>query len=153
MADAGLRGESLMDVCRGRVGVEAGTEIAMRLEMHLTGKVKILPERIDAGEFTRIARAEKDGGVLEVVRFLCEQMNELGKAPSIAQYLLEFASPEVCRSMQVHGFGFSFQQAPRQSNGKFFMTPARVAEEAKSLEAAGKPWQWYAMRLGKLTPR
>ncbi len=153
LAESGLRGENLMEVCRGRVGIETGTELAIRFEMALTGKLKLLPERIEPSELSRIARAEREGGVLEVVRFLCDQMNDSKNSQYIANYLLEFASPEVCRSMQVHGFSHSFRNVPRQSNGKCFMRPSKDGSEPQLLEAGGKPWQWYAIRLGKITPR
>jgi hypothetical protein len=153
LAEAGLRGDELIEVCRGRIGIETGTELAMRFEMHLSGTAKLLPDIIRPEEFPRIAKAETEGGVLEVVRFLCQQMTAPSNHPHIATYILEHASPEVCRSLQIHGFSYVFQHAPRRKNGDYFQTHKKPGTDSTSLETPGKAWQWYAVKIGKMTPR
>ncbi|MFK7823592.1 MAG: ATP-binding protein [Oligoflexales bacterium] len=153
LAETGLSGENLMAVCRGRIGIEKGTELAIKIEMYLSGQAKILPEEINEQELSRVYRAEQKGGVLEVVNFLCQQMRYVDRIPHIANYLLEYASPEVCRSMQVHGLSFSYRGVPRRSDGSLFNLTSRHGSEPKPIEVPGKPWQWYAIRIGKLVPR
>lgn len=153
LAEAGLRGDELVEACRGRVGIETGTEIAMRFEMHLSGTARLLPSIIRPEEFKRISKAEAEGGVLEVVRFLCNQMESPSNQPYIASYLLEHASPEVCRSMQVHGFTYVFPSAPRRTDGALFKTHKKNGADPVPIESPGKAWQWYAVKIGKMTPR
>lgn len=153
LAEAGLRGDDLVDVCRGRVGIEAGTDIAIRLEMQLCGTASLLPQTIAPEEYLRIAKAEVEGGVLEVVRFLTQQMASQANHAHIAGYLLEFASPETCRSLQVHGFTYQYSGIPRRVNGQPFKSKSKTDFEPVTIEMPGKPWQWYAIKLAKLTPR
>ncbi|MFK7827870.1 MAG: ATP-binding protein [Oligoflexales bacterium] len=153
IAETGLSGDNLMAVCRGRIGIEKGTELAIKIEMYLSGKAKMLPDAINSQELSRIAQAEHQGGVLEVVNFLCHQMLSGGRLPYIANYLLEFASPEVCRALQVHGFSFSYPNIPRRLDGSLFNLSNRQGGDPKPIEVPGKPWQWYAIRIGKLVPR
>lgn len=153
LAESGLQGDDLADVCRGRIGIEAGADLAVRIELLRSGVSHLLPSVIHPHDFTRIAEAERKCGVLEVVSFLKEQMQQNELKPHVASYLLEHATPETCRSLQIHGFSFSYSGTPKKSNGQLFMTPQRPGINPHFIENAGKPWQWYAVRLGKLTPR
>lgn len=153
LAESGLNGDDLMAVCRGRIGIEKGTELAIKIEIHLSGQTMFLPHEINGDELSRVHCAEQKGGVLEVVNFLCQQMKYIERIPYIANYLLEFASPEVCRAMQVHGLSYSYSGIPKKSNGDFFNLISRHGSEARPIEVPSKPWQWYAIRIGKLTPR
>ncbi len=153
LAEVGLRGDDLAEVCRGRIGVEAGSELAVRIELLMGGKANLMPREVSPHEFIRIARAEKECGILEVVGFLREQMKRPEVRPHIASYLLEFAMPETCRSLQVHGFSYTFATTPRKTDGQLFQSSSRVRGEQGHLDIPGKPWQWYAIKLGKLTAR
>ena len=153
LATQGLQGDELMAVCRGRIGLESGTEVACRLEMKLSSAKKNLPQRLLPEEYHRVARIESQGGVLEVVQFLREQVKNPELHEYLAQYLLEFASPESCRALQIYGFTYQFQGQVRKSNGDFFTQKNYGSELAPNITAAGKPWQWYAARMGKMVTR
>jgi hypothetical protein len=153
LAESGLRGDDLADVCRGRLGIEAGSELSVRFELKLGGIAKILPQEIAPQEFLRIAQAEKECGVIEVIGFLKEQMKHPDRLLAISSYLLEFATPETCRSLQLYGLSFAFPSIPRKANGQLFKSAERNGQGQAYIEIPGKPWQWYATRLGKLTSR
>ena len=153
LAEAGLRGDDLAEVCRGRVGIEAGSELAVKFELRLSGAAKLLPQTISPIEFVRIAQAERECGVLEVVGFLREQMKKPELHGHIATYLLEHGAPEACRSLQIHGFSYSFPSVPKNSSGRLFQSAVKAGSDPQQLAIPGKPWQWYAVRIGKLSSR
>lgn len=160
LAEAGLTGDELSEVCRGRVGVEVGSDLAVRLQMQLSGRGQLLPDAISPGDFVRVSVAEKECGVLEVVSYLREQLKFSDRHGHVANYLLEYASPETCRALQIHGFSYTFQGIPRKVNGQLFQVNARVDSAGSQavvatdiIQTAGRPWQWYAIKLGKMTAR
>jgi hypothetical protein len=153
LAEAGLRGDDLAEVCRGRVGIETGSHLAVRIELTLGGTANVLPKVISSEEFSRIAQVEKECGILEVVGFLRDQLKEPSLHPSIAGYLLEHAAPETCRTLQLHGFTHTFSGLPRKSSGHLFTSSAKPGVDPHAIDVPGKPWQWYAVKLGKLTTR
>ncbi len=153
LAESGLRGDDLIRVCRGRLGLEAGTELAVKIELSLSGIAKLLPEHINEDEFSRIARAENKGGVLEVSQFLNQQMKYPDRHRYIAQYLLEYATPETCRAMQIYGFSYVYPAIPKKKTGENFTYIPRGSTIEMAIETPARPWQWYCVKLGKLQSR
>src|SRR5690606_35068794 len=85
MAEAGLRGEELLAVCRGRIGIEAGTELAFAMLKTLDGAKMILPPELTPEEFGRVAALEQKGGVIEVIQFLRQELKTSERHDAIAR--------------------------------------------------------------------
>ncbi len=153
LAEAGLVGEELLEVCRGRVGIEAGTELAFALIRQLEGKSMPLPEAISEKEFLSLAQLEQNGNVIEVIEFLRGQTRHIDRKDQVAAYLLMHAKPEVCRAMQLSGFQHQLSNIPTQANGLKLCYVNPQTADLVPFERPGKPWQWYAVKLGKLASR
>ena len=153
LAEAGLKGEELLEACRGRIGLEAGTELAFALLRQLEGKAMLLPQTITAKDFSTLAQLEQGGNVIEVIEFLRGQSRFQERMESIAGYLLIHAKPEVCRAMQLSGFQHQLAQLPLLASGDRLSYLNTQTNAVVPFDRAGKPWQWYAVKLGKLSSR
>ena len=151
LAEAGLKEGELLAVCQGRIGIEAGTEFSFALNRELSGGRAAFPIKLEASNMLSLAQFEEGGAVLEVVEFLRSQNSFPERQMHIASYLLFHARPETCRAMQASRFQFVYENPPVSSEGR--PLHFKEAQGTKVAVRGGKPWQWYAMKLGKIKSR
>ena len=153
MAEKGLSGEELIEVCRGRVGVEKGTELAFSIINHLQLNSLPLPQVLTQNEFKTLELIEQKGSVMEIIEYLTKQMAHFERHQAIAEYLLLYAGPEVCRSMQLHKFQYQIRELPKYPSGELLSYINHTSQNQIIFDKVGKPWQWYAAKIGKLASR
>lgn len=151
LAEAGLSENELLTVCQGRLGIEAGAEFSFALNRARSGGQVSFPNRLDASTMLSLAKFEESGAVLEVVEFLRSQSNFAERQVHVASYLLFHAKPETCRAMQVSRFQYVYDKIPISSEGKVLHLQETAGQPMAMRE--GKPWQWYASKLGKIKSR
>ncbi|RZA27024.1 MAG: AAA family ATPase [Proteobacteria bacterium] len=151
LAEAGLVEGELLAVCQGRIGIEAGAEFSFALNRAMAGGRSPFPNKLEASNMLSLAQFEETGAVLEVVEFLRLQSGFPERQMHVASYLLFHARPETCRALQMSRFQYVYENPPVSSEGRplhFQETPG-----IKNSVKGGKPWQWYATKLGKIKSR
>ena len=151
LAEAGLTEGELLTVCQGRLGIEAGAEFSFALNRARSGDRQTFPVKLDASSMLSLSQFEQSGAVLEVVEFLRSQSAFTERQMHVASYLLFHAKPETCRAMQVSRFQYVYEKSPVSSEG---MVLNLLESNGQALAIReGKPWQWYAAKLGKIKSR
>lgn len=156
-----LNEEELALVCRGRLGNESGNILASTLIQIKRKEEFKLPRKVLPEVFEKISQCEQEGMIIEIVSlFKSELQAHEGKRTlkklerHISDYLLQYGSPELARSMQEAKFAFRYDQNefPVDKNNNPFkdMRPDKDECEVKD---TGLPWQLYALKLGKLSPK
>lgn len=156
-----LNEEELALVCRGRLGNESGNILAGTLIQIKRKEEFKLPRKVLPELFEKISKCEQEGMIIEIVSlFKSELQTHEGKRTlkklerHISDYLLQYGSPELARSMQEAKFAFRYEQNefPLDKNNNPFkdMRPEKEGVEVKD---TGLPWQLYALKLGKLSPK
>jgi len=150
LAEVGLSGDELLASCRGRIGLEAGSDFAFEVGRLRAGSTQDLPTEISEAEFPRILSHEDKLGITEVVGLLKRSMEKTHLHKTIADYLLRHARPETCRSMQQLGFTYTYGAAAINAHGKIFEVFSTESKEMVRIDKPRCPWQYYAVKIGKL---
>ncbi|MBM3682100.1 MAG: hypothetical protein FJW84_01415 [Actinobacteria bacterium] len=156
-----LNEEELALVCRGRLGNESGNILASTLIQIKRKEEFKLPRKVLPELFEKISQCEQEGMIIEIVSlFKSELQSHEGKRTlkklerHISDYLLQYGSPELARSMQEAKFAFRYDQTEfpvdKDNNPFKDMRPEKEGAEVKD---TGLPWQLYALKLGKLSPK
>jgi hypothetical protein len=156
-----LNEEELALVCRGRLGNESGNVLASTLLQIKRQQEFKLPRKVTPEAFEKIAQCEQEGMIIEIVSlFKTELETNEGKRTlkkverHIADYLLQHGSPELARSMQEAKFAFRYDQEefPLDKDGQSYKDN-RPNKDNAEIKDTGLPWQLYALKLGKLSPK
>jgi len=115
-------------ICRGRLGIEKGNLLATTVKLHKEKQQFKMPNTLTEEAFTTLKKLTEEGYTLEVTAFLLSFVKD--KPKLVAEYLISYASPEVCRSLVQHGFEFVEEKAGTKMD-----------------------WRGYAMQAGKLHPK
>jgi hypothetical protein len=145
--------EELGVVARGRVGQEigallAGTLIAIKRE----DKFK-LPRNCIPENYEQIAECEESGMALEVITMLKDNTEKRENHRFIADYLLRYATPEVCRAMKESNFDYSYPKTEFAVDSKgnpFLEARAGRPDTGQPITKPGEPWALVALRIGKM---
>jgi hypothetical protein len=150
LAEAGLSGNDLLAVCRGRIGMTAGTDLAFTLERIRAGKEGKIPTELDETTFPKVAHFEESGGLTEVVALLRKAAQDPNKCKMVADYLLRHARPETCRSMLQFRFSFVYNEPPVDRYGSYFQWRNPETKRVEALAKTPAPWNWFAAKIGKM---
>ena len=134
-----LTESDLRTVCVGRCGIESGASICEQILLESQKVARVLPSVVNEKTFEQILKCEKNGMVIEVSSLLLSSAEDESGRRNVADYLVLHGGPEICRSMNQHGFRFSYTKAPCDIPGL-------------SIGAAGLDWAFLAMKAGKITP-
>lgn len=150
-----LTEEDLGIVARGRCGIEIGNMLASTLLM-IKKEVKFkLPRTCEPKTYEKISECEQNGMALEVISMLKDQIEDPKKHRAVADYLLRYATPEVCRAIKetnLLNYTYPKDEYPVDKDGKPFKDLRPGSKEYnQDCTKPGETWHMQCLRLGKLT--
>lgn len=153
-----LNEEELSIVAQGRVGKEAGALLAGILIKLKRDEEFRLPQALTETNFEQVSAAEQEGMMIEVCNLLKDVLSKPEGNPMyrlVADYLLQYATPETCRSLQTSGFHYTYpaKEYPLDKAGKPFLDLKEGGNYKKPIYEANMPWQFYAIHINKLVPK
>lgn len=139
--------------CRGRLGNEKGTVAAATILAISKEKEMKLPTVLSRKEFKKLAKIEAEGMGIEVVNLLRTTVESVkGKGTDkhrmVADYLVQYATPETCRAMQSAKFYYQYPEGeiPVEADGS--AVPNLL--DGRNL-ATGMPVVYYLLAKKKLS--
>lgn len=150
-----LNDEDLGVVARGRCGIEIGNALASTLLM-IKKDVKFrLPRTCVPSTYEKISECEQSGMALEVISMLKDQCENPKMHRGIADYMLRYATPEVCRAIKetnLLNYMYPKDEFPVDKDGKPFkdLRPSSTTYLQESIKT-GETWHMTCIRIGKLT--
>lgn len=141
-------------VARGRIGLEAGNLLASTL-IAIKQDIKFkLPRQCVPSTFEKISECEQNGMALEVMTMLKDQCENPKNHRNVTDYLLRYATPEVCRSIKETNlltYTYPKDEYPVDKDGRPFKDlRAKSPTFGQEITKTGEPWHMTAIRIGKL---
>lgn len=144
-------------VARGRLGLEKGNLMASAIFDVRNKKKFRLPREVKPENFEQIFECEDNGLALEVITLLKDAAANESNHRNIADYLLQYATPEVVRAVKETNlvlYSYPKDEYPLDKNGKPYVEQRKTSKEfGKPIKKTGEPWQLIAVRIGKIKPK
>jgi hypothetical protein len=139
--------------CQMRIGKEKGAVCAATILDITKKREMVLPSKLTYAEFPRVAKADHGGMGIEVVNLLKVTVGDEKKKPTkamrmVADYLIQYATAETCRAMQMARFYYEYNanEIPKEADDSDIVN---VLDGRKLIP--GMPVQYYLLAKKKLS--